>query len=409
MFYLMVNQAANYVAPVITSIYLMRVAGPEGYGLIAFALALIGYVNILTEFGFGFTAVRQIAVNKGNAEVINKIYSSTVISKILLTGVGVFSYLIAIIVSGLYEANFSFALLFSLIAIGQSLSPQWAFQGIEDLGLVSLVSAFTKIAGAIATILLITSSDDLYLYPLVLGSVNILVAAWMIYRLRQKHRLTLIKISIIDVAQTLKNSYQVFLANLSSSIYTISITVFLGFAAGNASVGIFSAADKVIQALKGLFYPVTQAIFPFAARKFNENPKNGYRGVIAFALPLVTLVFLISFLIYLYTDQIIHTLFGADFRESVNVLKIMLALPVLILISNISGVQILLNLGHDRIFRNVIGLGASFCIVLCVLSANALDEISASWIILSTELLISTAMSFYALKKYREFRSEPCN
>ena len=61
--YLSALQIFNLLIPLITYPYLIRVVGKETYGLVVFAQAIIGYLVILTDFGFNISATREVSVS----------------------------------------------------------------------------------------------------------------------------------------------------------------------------------------------------------------------------------------------------------------------------------------------------------------------------------------------------------
>src|SRR5580658_4032705 len=77
-------QGLNYLVPLLLVPYLLRTLGPNGYGAIVFAQALMGYAVLVTDYGFNLTAARDISIVRDDARAVAKIYWSTMAAKLIL-------------------------------------------------------------------------------------------------------------------------------------------------------------------------------------------------------------------------------------------------------------------------------------------------------------------------------------
>ncbi|HFP0913585.1 TPA: oligosaccharide flippase family protein, partial [Escherichia coli] len=57
--YLFLVQGSSYLLPLITFPYLVRVLGPEFFGVLGFCQASMQYLVMLTEYGFNWTATQK--------------------------------------------------------------------------------------------------------------------------------------------------------------------------------------------------------------------------------------------------------------------------------------------------------------------------------------------------------------
>jgi len=391
-------QFANYIFPLITLPYLVRVLGPEKYGLIAFAQAFIGYFQILTDYGFNLSATREISINRENKEKVSEIFSSVMIIKFFLLLLSLGLMIIIVFSFKKFRQDWLIYYLTFGMVLGQTLFPIWFFQGMERMKYITFLNVLAKLIFTIAIFIFVKKASD-YLYVPLLNSLGFIVAGvlalWIVFKdFGVFFRIPNFK----DLKYQLKEGWYIFISTVAISLYTISNTFILGLFTNNTIVGYYSAAEKIIRAIQGFLAPISQTIYPYVSKLMNESKEIGVKFIRKVTLLIGGFSFILSFFIFMFADLIVRIILGSQFTESIIVLRIIAFLPFIIGLSNVFAVQGIIAYGNVKIIPKITFVGAISNVILAILLVKLLQAIGVAISLVLAEILV-TIVSFYYLRR----------
>lgn len=398
-FSLGVLQAANYIMPLLTMPYLTRVLGPEYFGLLAFISAVITFFATITEYGFNLSATRQVSIHRENKDKVNEIFSSVMIVK---NGLMLVSFLtMSLLVFSFerfgqhWEAYF---LTFGLI-IGQVLSPVWLFHGMERMKFVTYVNIITKAFSTFCIFIFLEKKDDYLLVPFLVSMGYILGGILSLYLVKKEFNVCFAWQNVDTLKFQLAEGWHVFFSSVAISFYNVSATFILGMFANNITVGYFSAAEKIVQSVKGIYRPVEQAIYPLIGKKINENKKEGLMFIRKLTLLVGAGMLTVSIILFLMSEAIVGILFGSQYIESNILLKGMAFLPFIFAMNNMHGIQTMLNLGYNQPYSRIVGSAAILGIGLNLLLVPVYEDVGTVVVLWIIEVFLMAVMYFYLKKR----------
>src|ERR1700728_3836892 len=156
----MAVQAGSYLLPLINIPYLLRVIGPEHFGLIAFSQAVMAYFITLNDYGFNLSATRELAVHRDDAAVRSELYSTVMTIKVTLCllSFGILCLLVCFVPRFHHDRAVFFASFGTVI--GTLLFPQWFFQGIEKMYWVSVATIAANVVFTAGIYILVRKPSD---------------------------------------------------------------------------------------------------------------------------------------------------------------------------------------------------------------------------------------------------------
>lgn len=338
-------QVAGYIFPLITLPYLAQVIGAEGLGKIAFAAAIMVWIQTIADWGFNFTATRDVAQNRDNPEKVSEIFSNVFWARCTLVLLSFIVLVLLILIVPHFRENSSVILVTFLMVPGHVLFPDWFFQAIEKMGYITILNLLMKLVFTTMVFIFIKQPEDYILQPLFTSLGYVVSGLIALYYIVCKWGIKLHKPNGAGVLQTIKRSTDVFINNLAPNLYNSFSTVLLGFFGGGIANGIYDGGVKFFNIGSQLLSIFTRTFFPFLSRRPEKHNQ--------FASLTIGISIVIAAILYIAAPWLVQFMLSPEFTDSVIVLRILAVSLVFITLSSVYGSCYLIIHKQEKILRKI--------------------------------------------------------
>ncbi|WP_019539653.1 flippase [Proteiniphilum acetatigenes] len=359
--YLSLLQIAGYIFPLVTIPYLARVIGVDSFGKIAFASAVIGYFNTVADWGFNYTATRDIAKNRDNKQIVSKIFSLILWARCTLMILSFIVLIIMIICIPQFREISLLLVITFLVIPGHIMFPDWFFQAMEKMKYITILNLVSKFIFTIAVFVFIKEKSDYLLQPLFTALGFFLSGIIAMYYILVKWKIKLLRPKYTEVRSTIKKSTDVFINNLMPNLYNSFSILLLGFFGGPISNGILDAGNKFVNITQQFMSMISRSFFPLLSRRIDKH--HIYKNI------NIIISLIVSILLFLVAPLLIKLFFTDEFNDSVVVLRIMAFSFLFLSFSDTYGINYMIIQGYEKQLRNItvvcslIGFAISFPLV----------------------------------------------
>lgn len=383
-------QLAGFLLPLITLPYTARILGPNSFGLLVFAQAFAVWLGVLLEFGFTFSATRDVARSRLNPQALYNLVAGVLAAKIVLSGISLIAVVISWLLVPLFHTHPTYLFGAWLVALSQGWSPSWYFQGVERLRFPALLDIGARLLGTLAVFWVVKSPSDgakvLFAlgFPSLLASVGLL---WLMYRevpfgWPQRSMLW----------QTLRAGWGMFIYRSLVSLYTSLNAFVLGLFVPSGQVGYYGGAERIQGLAAAPFWPVWRAIYPRTSHMVIHDHNRAKYWLQRLALGFGLLGLLLMFGLWELAPLLVRLLLGTGYEASVELLRVLALILPMAALSGVMGLQWLVPLGLER-WLNTITLSAGLLnLCLALILVPRLGPLGMAWSVVMTETVVVLLM-----------------
>ena len=381
----------------ILTMLLARYWGPSGYGLINYAASIVAFVVPVMQLGLNSTLVQElIAQPDKEGEILGTSLTMSAISALCcMVGVVSFSALankgetITTIVCGLYSVQLIFQSLELL---------QYWFQS----KLLSKYTSVTALAAyGVATvykIILLICKSHVYWFALsqALDYLVIGITLLVIYRKMGNSRL---RFSWKLFCRLFSRSRYYIVANLMVTIFAQTDRIMLKMMLDETAVGFYSAAVTCASMTAFVFAAIIDSTRPVIFEKAKVGIQEFEHSVSRLYSLIIYLSLLQCVAITVFSELIIYILYGSEYMEAANVLRLVVWYTTFSYIGSVRNIWILAE-GKQK-YLSVINLsGAGANVLLNYLLIPSMGIHGAALASLITQIFTNVIIS-YLIKPIR--------
>lgn len=396
--WLTVLQVAGYVFPLITLPYLARVIGVDGFGKIAFAGAVVVWMQTIADWGFNFTATRDVAKNREDIDKVSDIFSTVLWSRCFLL---ILSYLVMailiLIVPKFYEARYAI-LVTSLMLIGHILYPEWFFQAMERMKYITILGVVAKLVFTVAVFVFIHKPEHYILQPLFVSLGFVVSGVIALYFILGRWGVKLRKPSFKAIIFTIKGSTDIFINNLMPNLYNSFSIVLLGLYGNSTQNGLYDAGKKLSTVSYQFISIVSRTFFPYLSR---NNSKHSVFVKLYLGLALV-----VSAVLFVFAKPLLLLFYSDAFLDAVPVMKLTSVSLFFLAMSSAYGTNYLLVNNYDKLLRNITMVASLIGFAIAFPLIKHLGYMGAAWTFTISTVLMGILPMYYSLRLKRKNKND---
>ena len=339
---LSLNQGINIIVAIVITPILYQNLGDSQFGLVNLAFSIFMLISIVVSYGYHLNGPKQISLlNKleKEADTIKDIVSLRIFIAIIISIV-----IIALIYLTDFFNGYELIILFSIpILFSEAIHPVFYLQGKNNLSVLAILNAFSKLFYLGLIILSIKNQNDAFKVNLLYGSVLSLVflVYWGLFFYKNKLKFHFVDLDKIKFR--LKENFQFFMSSVAGHISIHSGIIILKLFVNNSELGKFALANKIAFLLRMIPVFIVQSVLQNASIISQNNPLALNKYLNYYFKRGLILTFITGLFFTIFSKWIIIIFSGQEIIYSNQILSVLSFIPFLAMLNFKNILLILVN------------------------------------------------------------------
>ncbi|NRP56640.1 MULTISPECIES: flippase [unclassified Marinobacterium] len=336
--WMMIEQFLRIVTGLFVGIWIVRVLGPEQFGVLSLLIALTAIFSSVSKLGLDAILTKDFIDAKEHTQTLSNAF--------YLSCLGVLLFLVCIYIYSSFflespEGHEKIGLMLIIMALSYLTQPfgviEYYFQAKVKMKIISIYKIVLNIIFSTTKLVLLMLTGDVFVFVAIISlEVFFLYLFNYIAYTRTFGSLNLEYPDFNKMFNLLKISWPYMLTSLAVIIYMKIDQVIIEDVLGIHELGIYSAALKIIEPFYAIPMIIAASLFPALLNVRSKDDVYCKRLSILYGF-IFWIAVIVSIIIFFISGNLISLLYGDDYADARSVLDIYIWLSILVFIGVING------------------------------------------------------------------------
>lgn len=348
---------SSFVFPMITFPYASRVLLVENYGKVTFATSVLTYFAMFAALGIPNYGIRACARVREDKVKLSRTAQELMIINLITSAITYVAFFVSLIFVKRFQQDSTLLIINSVSILLNTLGVTWLYSALEQYSYITVRNIVCKIISIILMFIFVHNPSDYVIY----GAIAMVASGGsnLLNFLNLRKCIILKPLGNYHFKQHLKPIFIFFATSVAISVYTNLDTVMLGFMTDDTQTGLYGASVKVKNLLTGVVSSLGNVLLPrlslYVSNQESDKFYETLSKVLNFLL-LISLPLTIYFVFYSRTSILLFS--GVEYEGATLPMQLLMPTVFLIAISGLTGNQMLVPLGRERVVMTSVICGA---------------------------------------------------